>query len=315
MLTKKNYFSAIVLSLTIFIEVAFKLYATGDVEDFFQYVDPNKTAGTIAVVFGNTNDSIKSKVIDVMIWDHNDFIAERGIPINDDIYSVTNIIEAGGRWKGTNWQYNRKNLTFFTKLTRNQINVAESSGGKSIAEFTFYKILGRGIDLSEFKQIEHHGNIFNGITQRRIPIIGNVVPGEEENKYICSYKLFSTELSYQSTVKLQKFPDGGFIPTRLVTYRIYRGITNLCDDCHIIAITNKPVKTSLNPLTLYKNAKILEQIGEKIFDVKNGNKTQIMSGTQPTFLKSNILLFIALFLFITIITAILWIFLKSRGRT
>jgi hypothetical protein len=60
----------------------------------------------------------------------------------------------------------------------------------------------------------------------------------------------------------------------LVTYRIYRGITNLCDDCHIIAITNKPVKTSLNPLTLYKNAKILEQIGEKIFDVKNGNKTE-----------------------------------------
>jgi hypothetical protein len=48
--------------------------STGDVEDFFQYVDPNKTAGTIAVVFGNTNDSIKSKVIDVMIWDHNDFI-------------------------------------------------------------------------------------------------------------------------------------------------------------------------------------------------------------------------------------------------
>lgn len=297
-----------------------------EIEDFFKYLDPENTSGSIVAanrnILYNTNIT---RIITIYTWDRGDFLAEIGIADDKDQFSIKKLLSASGKWRGTNWSYypNRKSLNYIIKLSKDQSEFVEGLSGYFPDEARFLAIIGRGVIITEFKSFERQGNIVKGfIQQKRVPITGNVERKGDE--YIFVYKYEDLDIARSNVVRLKEYDSGTYIPTSLTIYLIKDGTIVLENDYVVLAVTNKPVKTILSPFILYKDniENIFEQVGEKLYCVKNGIRTELPGKSHrfnevPIFNDpiKNTLLLIGLIIFMSIMVLMLWIFLKARGKS
>ena len=294
------------------------------IEDFFKYPDPEKTSGSIVVadkdVLNNTN---VSKIITIYSWDKGNFLSEMGLADENDQFSIKKLLSASGKWDGKNWSFysDGNYLSYITKLSKSQLEYVRGINGRFPKEAEFAKIIGRGVDILELKDFERQGRIVKGfVQQKRVPINGQVERRGDE--YIFVYNFTGSDLIRSNVMKLREFNSGTYIPSYLTTYFINNGTTILENNYVVLVLTNKPVKNSLSPFILYKDAKIFEQVGERVFSVENGLKKEIpveRPGTKQEFLFSDkmgktTLLLIGLIIFISVIAILLWISIKARGK-
>jgi hypothetical protein len=171
--------------------------------------------------------------------------------------------------------------------------------------------MGRGLDLQDFERLKGHGDSVRGIYHQRIPITGRLVSGVDRFEYNFSYKLDGTETARSHWVKLQSFPGGGFVPSRLTTWVVHLGVTNLESDYEIMSVRESPAAPSLSPFALYPLARRLEQAGDRLFAADSGRKIELKrSPTEP--LRSYKALFVAIIILLSVLVFLLRFFLRPR---
>jgi hypothetical protein len=304
-----------VLFLALLQQAAIHSKPAASVEEFFGYVNPRTTAGAMAVRrLRGAYDTNAPLWVTVYSWDRGDFLAETGSVDSQNPLAVTNLAFSAGKWKGTNWTYRAGDLVIISSVTKGS-NLAEfvgALGGKMPEEATFATIMGRGLDLEDFEDLKNSGETIRGVYQQRIPITGRLESGTGRLEYNLSYRLEGTETARSHHLILQSFPGGGFVPSRLTTWVVHRGATNLESDYEVIALRAAPARSALSPFALYEHAKLLEQAGDNLFSTESGRRIEIKRNPIEV-PRSHKALFVAIVVSLTVLAVLLRFLLRLRG--
>lgn len=253
-----------------------------DPEPFLAYVDPQTSQGAIALRgVPGTHETNVPTLVKVFSWKNGDYVSEWGFPSETSALHLTNVVLASGRYNGTNWNYSSyaSNVTIVKWVDRNAdlYNLIKDLGGKWPEEAEFESILGRGFYIDDFKHLRINGNVLTGVYHRRLAIEGRIsCPTNLQYDYY--YRILGTETVRRHSVMLQPFANGSYVPLHIRTWYAINGTNEQLESAYdIIALTNSPAVRSFSPLELYPWADLIFREGDRLFEVRNGDKYEIQT--------------------------------------
>lgn len=186
-----------------------------------------------------------------------------------NFFSIPERTLAEGIWRGTNWGYARGTITLITEVSSgsNLARMINDLGGERPAVAVFQRIHGRGLLLSEFKNLQLTDHTFRGSRFDGLTIIGIITRLANDYTYRIHYSFEkSSQLEFQHDIELVQFAPNAYLPRRLQTSTLVEGVPVDVVKFEVLAWTNRMPLTTLSPFELFPKAKLLVQRGDRLFE-------------------------------------------------
>ena len=245
--------------------IAFAAPLTADdvYDNFFAFVDPATTTGTMIV--SNQNSTIMR-----IQWRKGDIFHEVGdyAPNTNGIAEFTPT-SASGVWGNTNWAFSRENLIITLEQSDDQKKANEGTGGKTTGIAIFYEVLGRGIDLdmiSQARRVESgvYDAVWLNVLPFRISFSQNgLKPGQFQ--YDLTLNFSDGFLRFENQVKLNRFSETGFIPVYIKSSTTTGQGTNLYREYTVLNLQTNTVYENLSPFPHYGSKRVFFRKRDQLY--------------------------------------------------
>ena len=257
---------------------------------FTNSVDPTKTSGFLAVsnlapqfTPGTKPVTNGLPLVTIFSWDRGNFVAESGISLVGpiDAPSLGRVLTGSGTWMGTNWDYQLAGrgggyLSIDLKPSKEQEDLSRTLRGRSPALFRFEAFLARGMDYPDFITLATtaNGEVI-GMFAGDIPISGRMTADDATHSVALAWAVADLGITNINRVRLEAFAGGGFIPSRLETWQVSGGATNLKSAYVLLASGTNPLYRSLSPMDLYPKASLRERERDRLYLVSTNRRVEI----------------------------------------
>ena len=286
---------------------------------FTNIVNPENTSGHMVMSNAVAGSPTESGSVVAYSWVPGEFLAEFG-PLLGDARAplIEPPVNAYGTWLGTNWEYSCRNgtnkqLVICLALSKEQQEFLNDLGGRWPARYEFDRILARGMDYRTFLTLRIHSADIEATYQGKVPVSGKLTEAGA-GEMVFAYTITAVNLSYLHRIRLEPFETGGYLASRLASWTVTAGKTNLTSDYTLLSTGTNQLHASLSPFMLYPDAELMELSHGQLYTLKTGLRQQIPQPHAETHVQLKFRRGIVLVVLIAFGVSAFWLFFPKRRR-
>ena|ERR1035437_5988027 len=140
-------------------------------------------------------------------------------------------------------------------------------------------------DYRTFSTLRIRSGEVEATYQGKFPVSGKLTE-TGGGEMVFAYTVTLLNLSYVNRMSLEPFGTGGYLASRLASWIVTGGKTNLTWDYTLLSAGTNPLHTSLSPFTLYSSAQIMELSEGKLYTIHGDTRQQIQKPLAKTQFKT-----------------------------